>query len=97
MSKRKWIKLPPPYRNVEVIPGRFQSFGEITVPATFRIKNITTGKVHEVERIVVDTCWTWKGPISYSLECDAEVHIKNFNLTTDPITCKYCLHGRKRR
>ncbi len=97
MFKTKWEKLPSPYHNVEVIPGRFKLWGEITVPTIFRIKNITTGKVHEVERIVISTHFPQKGPISYYLKCEAWVNVKNFELTEEPITCIYCLHGRKRR
>lgn len=90
--RHKYIKVPDTNVELFINPSGetywFDKNGTFTVPAKFKIKNISTGKIHVVERIVLNS--GWKANVLYQLICSAEVKTEGYVLTEEPVTCKVC-------
>lgn len=81
--------------NPDGVPSRYRVFGEFAIPATFRVRNILTGCVHEVKGIgIVDATMGHKnlrGTTHYHFLCPGIAGLRYYVLTTQDITCKRCL------
>lgn len=77
----------------------FEQWGEFTIPATFRVRNIVTNCVHEVERITITDARSnhprSRGRARYKFICPTIVGLEKYVITTEPVSCKVCIKTNK--